>query len=400
MKAKVLFLTAIFIVGMNATRADILDDTYTVETTNPTRTVIVGVTMSSGWFGFPNTMMPDYYPVYPYEMLYLELPLYVEWIIDWDHTGDLPSAQRLDPPQPLSSFSWFTGNHSRFVAHVEQVGDHNGNPSLIQGHTVCPQGIGLEDPEEGSTPLTAEGKLAVWDFHGGIGAQTRIRLQDCRGGTGCPESYFIILEWDRPNTYYDEFTEVPGNYLPGMVHNAGFTVNHGSAFFCYMPTLSVEWVSADIGVPTGAGPSPRIVDAADLAYFFNFLGQPLRWGFATETPPNSPTFQCDFTPFEGSGSINAADLAAFASDLGESCQLTASKPGGRSEAAAILDWFGVAPTGGTVVVGPNGESVPGYEVVDWEKNRRAIADPYGYSRNVPSSAARDVPWSMVKRLFR
>jgi len=69
-----------------------------------------------------------------------------------------------------------------------------------------------------------------------------------------------------------------------------------------------------------------------------------------------------------------------------------------TEFAAILDWFGVAPSGEVAPV--NGELLPLYEVVDWEKNRRAIADPYGYRTAVNSGAAKEVPWGLVKQLYR
>ena len=68
--------------------------------------------------------------------------------------------------------------------------------------------------------------------------------------------------------------------------------------------------------------------------------------------------------------------------------------------AAILEWFGIARTGGTVVVGPNGTTLPEYEVVDWEKFEHAQQDPYGYKNQTASQTARHVPWSTVKQLYR
>ena len=67
----------------------------------------------------------------------------------------------------------------------------------------------------------------------------------------------------------------------------------------------------------------------------------------------------------------------------------------------MLNWFGIAPTGRSIAVGPNGEiNLPEYDIVDWEKNRRAIADPYGYLRTLNSSAAKAMPWSFIKQLYR
>ncbi len=132
------------------------------------------------------------------------------------------------------------------------------------------------------------------------------------------------------------------------------------------------------------------------------MGDPIRWGFETgggESPANSPIFQGDLNPFDSSRTIGAGDLAIFTNRLGTSCQL--SKVGTGSEFAAILDWFGVAQTGRLVVVGPNGENLPEYVVVDEEKNRRAIADPYGYLDTMKSNTgAEPVPWSLIKQLFR
>ena len=53
-----------------------------------------------------------------------------------------------------------------------------------------------------------------------------------------------------------------------------------------------------------------------------------------------------------------------------------------------------------VAAGPNGEILPEYEVVDVEKNRRAIADPYGYRALIRSDVAKEAPWGLVKQLFR
>lgn len=109
-------------------------------------------------------------------------------------------------------------------------------------------------------------------------------------------------------------------------------------------------------------------------------------------------FQAQESSFLPASYIDQADLSALAADFGKQCTLL-PKPGSASEMAAMLEWFGVASTGRMIVVGPQGETVPEYTIVDQAKNLRAMADPYGYKRNLASSATQ-VPWSQVKELYR
>jgi hypothetical protein len=79
----------------------------------------------------------------------------------------------------------------------------------------------------------------------------------------------------------------------------------------------------------------------------------------------------------------------MATDLdNDRCTGPSKFAGGGSTAAEsnkekILSWFGIAATGEMVVGGPKGELIPGYEIVDGEQNRRAIADPYGWRNQQP-----------------
>jgi hypothetical protein len=374
--------------------------TRTVETTNPpTRTVIVGVTLGADWAGFPELLEPDFRGTAWWEYLDAELPLYVTWIVDWNHTGSVPEPQHLDPPQSLASFSWFSSHYDEFVvALVAQSLDSSGYKS-------CPEGVGLEAPVEGTHPLTAAGKLRVTDRFGGIGDITRIVLTRdvcCLGGVN--ESYTIEFQWDRPGTWYDWQQGIFLNFAPEMTRHDRFNVNHGPSgspqVHCWMPTRIVQWPSGDIGVPgSSASPSPRYVDSSDMAYFAAYIPGPVRYGFAFgESPVNSPTYQCDVNPFSQPPWIDSSDLTVMARHVDTSCQV--SKTGGESEAAAILKWFGIALTGGMVAVGPNRELVPEYDIVDWDQNRRAVADPYGYRNTVNSATARQLPWGLVKQLYR
>ena len=71
-----------------------------------------------------------------------------------------------------------------------------------------------------------------------------------------------------------------------------------------------------------------------------------------------------------------------------------------NERDAILTWFGIAATGGMIEVGPNGETLPEYAIVDPEQNRRAIQDPYGYQKVNPAKMVEKIPWGHVKQLYR
>ena len=270
------------------------------------------------------------------------------------------------------------------------------------GYYTCQEGTGLEAPAQSTYPLNADGKLRVTDIHGGVGSQTVIVMRACFE-VGCEQLVYILVSWDHPGTRFDDYLGDDVHLAPEDVYYRAVRVESQRGIDeGIVPVRIVEWVSSDIGIPGQAGPSPRFVDAGDLAYFSTLLGDPIRWGFAPgggEDPANSPTFQCDVNPFDSSPTIASGDLAIFVNRVGTSCQL--GKVGAGTEFAAILDWFGIAQSGRLVVVGPNGETFPEYEVVDEEKNRRAIVDPYGYLDTMNSNAvAERVPWSLVKQFFR
>jgi hypothetical protein len=161
----------------------------------------------------------------------------------------------------------------------------------------------------------------------------------------------------------------------------------------------VEWVSADIASMTGgAGASPRYVDAGDVAAWQQLPTGAVRWGFESEDPPSSPTFQADFAPLDDAGQNDAAEAAAMATALGTSCSAGKPTEEANLEARAIMEWFGLALTGQDVLIAP-GISAPGWDLVDPAQRTRAIADPYGYQANL-RAAARSVSWSAAKYLYR
>lgn len=157
----------------------------------------------------------------------------------------------------------------------------------------------------------------------------------------------------------------------------------------------VEWVSTDMG-----NASRRVVDASDLSVFATYYGQggvQVRWGWETgESPPNSPNFQANVSPFGDSAlHLDTSDLYHMYLDLSKSCGL--SKAGNVDDPMQIMDWFGFASTGETIVWGPNGETGIKFIIADREQLTRAIANPYGY---LDQPAATMVPWRKVKELYR
>jgi hypothetical protein len=163
----------------------------------------------------------------------------------------------------------------------------------------------------------------------------------------------------------------------------------------WIPQLTVNWASCDFAAVTSSLGS---VDGSDLAFFSNYLGDPVTWGFSV-APHN---FEVNVNPYGTSWNfIDGSDLSIMATRLADDvCGLTPSKTGQVETAADILEWFGVGLTGGMVLGGPNGEMIPEYAVVDPDQNRRAIADPYGYRRETASSGTNGVTWGLVKTLFR
>ena len=54
-----------------------------------------------------------------------------------------------------------------------------------------------------------------------------------------------------------------------------------------------------------------------------------------------------------------------------------------------------------LAVDPNGTRfLPELDIVDWEKNRRAVADPYGYRTLLNAVPAKEAAWGLVKQLYR
>jgi len=362
-----------------------------------TRVVMAGVTLGNDWAGFHTDIAAGYTGL-PEEYLDVTLPLHVTWLWDGFSDGSTVFFGQV-PSTPITSYDWFQeqGGSAWGVSQIAMSG---------LGYNQCPDNQGLEMPLPFSAPaeLTLNGQLHVRDTFGGTPANTVIIMTRFFqiGTNPLGGRAILVLSWDGPGTKFDDWLIDEVHVSPGAVYNRRIVRQVGTfSINIYTHVRIVEWVSPDLGPPNTGGPSPGTVDAADLAYWHStcepILGQFPRWGFESgggETPALSPTYQCDVVP--QTAKIDASDLARFYGAMGDNCQL--SKTQNVTEFAAILDWFGVAPTGEVAPV--NGELLPLYAVVDWEKNRRAIADPYGYRTAVSSGAAKEVPWGLVKQLYR
>ena len=346
--------------------------------------------MGLNWFDLPTAIAADYQPNAPWDqVLDVTAFLYVTWILD---TAVGASPVQVNPPVLLSSYEWFDPA-SFSVFNIQQE-------PFDFDYVACAQNKGIELPLEGDPfPLDAAGRLHVRDVHGGVGDQTFIHMRAVLDAG--INDYSIFVSWDHPGSFLDDYLATTVHLAPAFVYNRRVEVTNSSSqtFASFTHVRIVEWVSTDAGgTETTPGPSPRFVDAADLAYFVTFFGQVVRWGFETESPASSPNFQCDFAP--NGVRIDSSDLAVLSNDLGKTCQLT--KTGTGEDVTAILNWFGIAATGRTVPIAPTGMLLPEYAIIDWERAQRAVIDPYGY-RNVTAAApaaTNALSWSLVKVLYR
>ena len=333
---------------------------------------------SATWAGFDTLLIPDLVGSSSYERLDETLSI---WLV-WKSSSATGEVQQLDPPIELSAATWWDSlgfGASDFTVSVFY------DPPIDQEYHACPEGQGLQN-----VTLHDNGDLTVQDYNfGGIGSKVRIELRATDPDPVRSLVRVIALQWDNPGTYYDAFGDTV-NAAPDGSHAGIVTMSEdirldppdSLSFKLRLPTRVVEWVSTDIaGVD-----SIRVVNEADLAALSAELGYPVRWGFGTETR----NYHVNVTMFGGSAlRIDASDLAMMATDLDRDRCTGAAKIAASGSTAAgsnkekILAWFGVAATGEMVPAGPAGELLPGYAIVDWEQNRRAIADPYGWRNQQP-----------------
>lgn len=324
---------------------------------------------SERWAGFDTLLVPDLVSAASYERLDETLPVYLVW-----QNSGATGLRKLAPAIRINQASWWNTpgfGAADFTVSVLYT------PPIDQEYHACPQGQGLDE-----VTLNDDGTLTVRDLNfGGIGSRVRIELRAVHPSPDTALVRVVALQWNNPGTYYDgelgrNVDAAPDGSHPGVVvMEESIDLVSTVSFPVRLPTRIVEWVCTDI---SGALPI-RIVEETDLAALSAEMGHPVRWGFGSETR----NYQVNVTLFGSSALyIDASDLAMMAADINsDSC--TGPSKTGEGDKEKILAWFGIAATGEMVAVGPAGELLPGYEIVDWEQNRRAIADPYGWRTQEP-----------------
>jgi len=364
---------------------------------------VYGVSLGSGWSGLPPRMATDYVSHNGLERLDHTVPVYIDWEIStYSVPGQCapcspPNPTPVIPPRPLANEPWFAGFANAFVPQIAQVVD----PAIDPWYTACVENQGLEEPV--TTPLTADGKMRVRDIHGGIGGSVTILWERTLCASQFCEYWFLVLRWDRVQSYTDENTGFLFHPGPGatVTRPARITIRRAGCSDTAQPChinnawselFATEWVSTDVSYA-----SRRAVDAGDLSAVASAMGSPVVWGYDPPVGqgPASRNYYLNTTPFDNA--IDFTDLIAVATDLGKVCGV--SKSGAEGERDAIMAWFGYVRTGEDVVIVPGEEPVPGWALADAEQNRRAIADPYGY-RSRTAATVQEAPWARVKQLFR
>jgi hypothetical protein len=352
--------------------------------TSGSGSVYVGCTLGDGWSGFPDHLMPDFTSTNPTEKLDVTLPLYVTWILYEDSTA---VSQAVNPPRPITDFAWFNGFHDEFQVVIANPEPNNWLYNSCGGYRD------FETPKIGDYPLDSDGQLHLEDVHGGIGTTSDIIFVHYTDEEQS-EGVELHLSWSHPATRYDFVTQDDQDFTPGEVwRREKFIPGFPDLHITYDVKI-VEWVSTDYRAIT-----PGLITAADFAYFLMDYGNggAVRWGFASESPANSPTFMADVTNVNYSASyLDGGDLAHASYDLGREAACQLGKPGNGVSWDAIMAWFGFARTGQMIDIGI--ATVPEWTCTNPEQRLIGINDPYGYRRTINS--ARSVPWGEVKELYR
>jgi hypothetical protein len=365
---------------------------------------LLGVTLGSDWAGFPAIAQRDFNSAN--ERLDLNLPIYINWELNiplgtCPDPSEVPNPTAVIPPRPLAAEPWFAGHFAEIALVSAPVAFTDNND-----YNTCAVGDGVEEPTEiNSYPVGADGGIYLLDVHGGTATEFLFALKYVQLSPGANPAhiYYLVFSWNRPQTYTDIVTDQSVNAIPGTTVRRPHLVSvnrHGSSggpqtcgpYQMWRSVYIVEHVSADVSVA-----SRRFVDAGDVAAYGMYQNQVVNWGFDNSGGPGARNFHVNFVPTGDSANfIDGSDLAKLAQELGTSCFL--AKPG-VEERAAILDWFGMVATGRNVPTGPNGETSPEYEFSDSARLARAMADPYGYRRNIAASVSK-AQWGTVKALYR
>jgi hypothetical protein len=344
---------------------------------------VYGATLGHTWGDFPVYLTPDLETTAGYEKLDVSLPIYLVYQnIDNGGVTAVPNGpKRVDDVFDAEELQGFQVTITYDLAFdVEYI--------------PCPNDVGLDLPEEDSYPIdSTDGTLQVQDLNfGGIGSGTWITLTRDYPVTGGFGRTVIVISWARPHRVTtDVCTGQTHDAEPSHVVCTTRQVSGLESGFVpiTVPRKVVLWVSTDIA---GNG-SPRYVDAADLSAFGDhYPSASIDWGFSSESTRN---YHCNLNL---TGAIDSSDLTALGQDLGvDQCGGT-PKAQVEGEREAILEWFGIEPTGEMVPLRP-GQLAPELEVVDWVKFRAAARDPYGY-RRTPKPPASLRAWTGVKGLYR
>lgn len=369
-------------------------------------TVIFGATVGLNWgnsplspTNFPPRLAPTYEGTNWWEQLDITLPIYLVWRAEEYIPGGPNPIIPMNPPVRIND--WFGNNPDPCLDYIatQFVASYEYDDYSL--YTECASGNRLELPQTGSTPINLDGTIRLRDVFGGAGQGTRLILKKdfppC-GPTDGDHRIIVIISWNQPATYFDDSTDQLVDALPGTVVNREYTATSltGNDLVGYYPQLTVMWPSADFPPAT-----PRTIDASDIGAYSTNAQNPVTWGFGGG-PSN---FRYNINPFGSSEvSFDSGDISVLSAHLGHCCGAAApcqlpGKSGDTDEKAAILSWFGIAATGRTVIAGPDGETLPEYDIVDRAQNLRAIADPYGYQRS-GTAAERLTPWGRVKGLYR
>lgn len=374
---------------------------------NHPQTVIWGATVGLNWGGdfppsptdFPSRLEPTYQGTNWWEQLDITLPIYVVWRVDEVNPGGNNPIIPMDPPIRINTLYGDRPDPCPDYIATQLVAQYEYEDYSL--YTECANGNRIEAPLANSTPINQDGTIHIRDIFGGAGQGTRLVLEKtfppCTPVDG-NYRLIVVIGWNQPGTYLDDSTGQTVNALPGTVVNREFTAIslNGYDLVGYFPQLTVLWPSADF--PPA---SPRVIEASDLAAYSAYAQNPVTWGFGGG-PRN---YQYNVNPFGSSANaFDAADISVLGAHLGQCCGPTfpcqlPGKSGLVDEKAAILAWFGIAAAGRTVIAGPDGETIPEYDLVDRVQNLRAIADPYGYQR-IGTAAGRLIPWGRVKGLYR
>jgi hypothetical protein len=369
-------------------------------------TIIYGATVGLNWGDFPSSptnfpskLRPTYEGTDWWQQLDITLPIYLVWeVLEVDPGGVNPIVP-INPPIRIDvKFGNAPEPCPDYIA-TQLVASYEYEDYSL--YTECSSGNRIEAPLTGSTPINQDGTIRVRDIFGGTGAGTKLILtKDFPPCTPVDGNHriIVVISWNEPGRYLDASTGQPVDALPGTVVNREYTATSltGNDLVGYYPQLTVLWPSADF-----APISSRVIDASDVAAYFANAQNPVTWGF--DGGPSN--FQYNVNPFgDSANAFDSGDIAVLGAHLGHCCgsappcQLP-GKSGDDDERAAILTWFGIAATGRRVIAGPEGETIPEYDIVDRAQNLRAIADPYGYQR-IGTAAGRLTPWGRVKGLYR